>query len=114
MNLKLAAALAAILATPALAQEPTTLQNVISRGITMKVFGLEVPVNYTPDGKWTARPPGEVLTGTWRIEGDRLCTSADPDPEVCAVYPPGKKSGDEFDVPGAMGPSVGVVRVRIN
>jgi hypothetical protein len=37
-----------------------------------------------------------------------------PGPEVCAVYPAGKRSGDVFDVPGAMGPAMGVVQVRIN
>jgi hypothetical protein len=109
MKLLIAAALAA-----AFVQQATTLQNVIAKGITMEVFGMQVPVTYTPDGKWTARPPGEPITGTWRIEGDKLCTSAGPDPEVCVVYPAGKKSGDAFDVPGAMGPSMGTVKVRIN
>ena len=107
--LPLAAALA--LAMPAFAQEATTLQNVTLRGIVMKVFGAEVPITYTPDGKFTARPPGDEVSGFWKINGDKLCTTTTTDPkESCTVYPPGKKSGDTFDVTSA---AFGVVSVTI-
>lgn len=105
--------LAAISAAFLIAQEPTTLQNVTTRGITMSVMGLQIPVTYTPDGKFTATPPGQKVEGVWRIDGERLCTRTGADAEVCAVYPAGKKSGDTFEVPGAMGPQMGTIRVTI-
>ncbi|WP_293678425.1 hypothetical protein [uncultured Phenylobacterium sp.] len=108
------AALAAVLAAPVLAQGPTTLQAVTTEGIVMKAYGMEFPVTYKPDGAFSATVGGNTITGTWRIDGERLCTRVEPDPEVCAAYPAGKRSGDTFDVPGAMGPQVGVVSVRIN
>lgn len=113
MRLKLIA-LAAALAMPALAQTPTTLQAVTTHGIVMKAFGMEFPVAYTPDGKFSATVGGNVVSGTWRIDGGRPCTRVEPDAEVCAAYPAGKRSGDTFDVPGAMGPQMGAVTVRIN
>lgn len=113
MRLTLLAALAA-LATPAFAQTSTTLQSVTTRGILMKAFGLEIPVTYTPDGKFSATVGGGAVAGVWRIDGERLCTRVEPDPEVCAAYPGGKHAGDTFDVPGAMGPQGGVVTVHIN
>lgn len=97
----------------ALTPEPTTLQHVTTRGITMAVMGLQIPVAYTDDGKFTAAPPGTKVEGVWRIDGDSLCTKVGADPEVCVVYPAGKKPGDSFDVPGAMGPQMGTVRVTI-
>ena len=54
---------------------------------------------YMPDGKFTAMS-GQI-TGAWRIDGDKLCTSSRADPtEMCVVYPKGKKSGDSFEVSG--------------
>ena len=75
---------------------------------------MEIPVTYTADGKFSAMAGGSAASGTWRIDGERLCTRVEPDPEVCAAYPAGKRSGDTFEVPGAMGPQMGVVTVRIN
>ena len=47
---------------------------------------------------------GGQVTGTWRIDGDKLCTSSNYDPnESCVVYPKGKKSGDSFEVTSAQG-----------
>lgn len=110
MNFVNLAAVAALV----LMQSTTTLQEVTTRGITMKVYGLEFGVTYTPDGKFVGGPVGQQVQGVWRIDGETLCTSTGAGPEVCAIYPAGKKSGDVFDVPGAMGPAMGVVRVRIN
>lgn len=103
------ASVIAALAAPAFAQAPTTLQLVTTRGVVMDMGGTKVPVSYTPDGKLSAM--NGQISGTWRIDGDKLCTRTSASPqEACAVYPAGKKSGDEFEVTGAMG----AVKIRIN
>lgn len=97
MRLLLAAALA--LAAPAAAD---TLQEVTTKGIVLSVQGMDIDVKYTPDGKFTAMD-GQV-TGDWRIDGDKLCTKSNFDPnEQCVAYPKDKKSGDSFDVTGPQG-----------
>jgi hypothetical protein len=98
-KLVLAAAVAA-LATPAFAG--TTLEEVTSHGIVLNIQGTDIDVNYTPDGKFTAMD-GQV-TGTWRIDGDKMCTTSNFDPtEQCVEYPKDKKSGDSFDLTGPQG-----------
>jgi hypothetical protein len=68
----------------------------------LTVEGTNIDVTYTADGKFTAAN-GQV-TGTWRIDGDKLCTTSNVRPqEACAVYPHGKKSGDSFEVTGPRG-----------
>lgn len=89
------------LAAPALAQEPDTLKEVTTKGITVDAQGFVFDVAYTPDGKFSAMD-GQ-LTGTWRIDGDKLCAGTDASPEECVLYPKGKKSGDSFEVTGAAG-----------
>ena len=80
------------LASPAVA---TTLTEVTTHGIILTLGDMEIPVTYTPDGKFTAMD-GQV-TGAWRIDGDKLCTSSNADPnETCVAYPKDKKSGDAF------------------
>lgn len=82
----------AALATPAAAD---TLKEVTTHGIILTLGDQEVPVSYTPDGKLSAMD-GQV-TGAWRIDGDKLCTSSNVDPnETCVAYPKDKKSGDTF------------------
>lgn len=99
MRKLLFAAAAFALATPAFAG---TLQEVTSKGIVLVVEGMEIDVKYTPDGKFTAMD-GQV-TGEWRIDGDKLCTSSNFDPnESCIEYPKDKKAGDSFEVTGPMG-----------
>jgi hypothetical protein len=79
-------------ASPALAD---TVHEVISHGIVLTIGDMDIPVTYTPDGKFTAMD-GQV-TGAWRIDGDKLCTSSNADPnETCVAYPKDKKSGDTF------------------
>lgn len=86
-----------------------TLQEVTTRGVVVTAPSVTFDVAYTPDGKFTAMS-GQV-TGTWRIDGDKLCTTSSYDPnEQCVVYPKGKKSGDSFDVTGPRG----VATVKIN
>ena len=101
--------LAAAIATPAMAQEKTTLQYMVEKGIVVKFPGIDVDVFYRPDGSYSAM--GGTITGKWRIEGDTLCAKGPSDPtEACTLYPAGKKPGDEFDVDGPQG----AVTIQIN
>ncbi len=99
---------AAMLAAPVFAD---TLSEVTTRGVILKVQGFEIPVTYKNDGTFTIEAMGQSVTGAWRIDGAKLCTSSDIQPEErCTEYPAGKKSGDEFEVQGAMG----AMTVKIN
>ncbi|HVY90736.1 MAG TPA: hypothetical protein VG942_17855 [Hyphomonadaceae bacterium] len=92
----------AVLAAPAFAQASDTLKEVTTKGIVMSVQGMDIDVTYKPDGSFTAMD-GQV-TGKWRIDGDKLCTSSNFQPEEsCTAYPKGKKSGDSFDLTSAQG-----------
>ena len=85
-----------------------TLTEVTTHGIVLTIGDMDIPVTYTPDHKFTAMD-GQV-TGQWRIDGEKLCTQSNVDPnETCVAYPKDKKSGDAFDldVPG------GSVRIKI-
>lgn len=104
-RLLIAAAILA-LAAPAAAD---TLQEVTTKGIVLSVQGMDIEVTYTPDGKFTALD-GQV-TGTWRIDGEKLCTTSNFEPaEQCVAYPTGKTSGDSFDVTGPQGTAT--IRIR--
>jgi hypothetical protein len=93
---------AVVIAAPAVAQEKTTLEWLTTKGSILKVAGAEIPVTYTPDGKFTAMD-GQV-TGTWKIVGETLCVTTNFDPaESCTLYPAGKKPGDEFEVVSPQG-----------
>ena len=101
----LALVLAAAAPMPALAQTASdTLKEVTTKGVVLSAGGFEIDVAYTPDGKFTAAE-GAVF-GTWRIDGEKLCTTSNfaPD-EECVAYPTGKKSGDTFEVVGGQGPA---------
>lgn len=101
----LAAALATV-AAPAVAE---TLQEVVAHGIVLSVQGMDINVKYTPDGKFTALD-GQI-TGTYKIDGDKLCTTSNFSPEEsCVVYPKDKKAGDSFDLAGPDG----AVKITIN
>jgi hypothetical protein len=91
-RLILAAAVGLLAAPPVLAD---TLTEVIGHGIVLTLGDMDIPVTYTPDHKFTAMD-GQV-TGAWRIDGEKLCTSSNVDPnESCIAYPKDKKSGDTF------------------
>ena len=100
MKTLLIASLAALaLAAPAAAG---TLEEVVKHGIVLTIEGMEIDVAYTPDGKFTAMD-GQV-TGTWKIDGDKMCTSSNFDPtESCVAYPKDKKSGDTFELTSPQG-----------
>jgi len=92
------------IASPAIAQTAPsdTLIAVTTHGLIITIQGMDIDVEYTPDGKFTALD-GQI-TGTWRIDGDKLCTTSSADPnESCVAYPLGKKSGDSFEVTGPNG-----------
>jgi hypothetical protein len=95
----------AALAAPAFAD---TLQEVTTHGMVVSVGGQQFEVDYTADGKLTVN--GGLETGTWRLDGDRLCATVGAAPENCVVYPKDKKSGDTFEVPGTRG---GTATVKI-
>ncbi len=110
MRILPAVILVSALGSPALAQEMTTLQHMVAKGIVVKFPGVDLDVTYLPDGRFTAM--SGTVTGTWRIDGDALCAKATTDPaEACTRYPAGKKPGDEFTVDGPQG---GVVTIQIN
>jgi hypothetical protein len=86
-------------ATPAAAD---TLKEVTTHGIILTLGDMDIPVDYTPDGKLSAMDG--AVTGTWRIDGDKLCTTSNVDlTERCVAYPKDKKSGDSFVITGEQG-----------
>lgn len=98
----IATTLAVLIAAPAFAQTSTTLQEVTTKGIVMEAQGMQIEVEYKPDGTFTAMDG--AVTGKWRIDGDKMCTTSNFNPaEECVAYPEGKKSGDSFEMSGAMG-----------
>lgn len=103
-------------ATPAFAQDITTLQYVTTKGTLIKADmqgqALELPMSYKADGTYTTSAMGQEISGKWRIDGDKLCTINSMNPtESCIAYPAGKKPGDEFKVTN---PMLGEVSVTIN
>ena len=96
--LSTAVLLGLIVATPVVAD---TLSEVTSHGIVLTLGDMDIDVTYTPDHKFTAME-GQV-TGAWRIDGDKLCTTTPEQGETCSVYPADKKSGDTFEVSSEQG-----------
>ncbi len=81
-------------ATPAAAD---TAQEIAAHGMTLTFQGSSVALTFTPDGKFTGM--NGQINGTWRIDGDKVCSSGGVTPgESCIVCPPDKKSGDTFEV----------------
>lgn len=119
MRKLLAVLMLATAASPALAQERSdTLQAVIANGQTMsgvmQGMTLNFATTYSPDGSYTTTlaEMNRVMSGKWRIEGDKLCTQGDgATAEDCAAYPAGKVSGDTFEIDH---PRLGVSKVTIN
>jgi len=81
-------------ATPAAAD---TAQEIAAHGMTLAFQGSSVELTFTPDGKFTGM--NGQINGTWRIDGDKVCSSGGARPgESCMICPPDKKSGDSFQV----------------
>lgn len=103
------------LAAPALAQENSTIATIIAKGAVVKADiqgqAMELGMTYKADGTYTATVDGQELGGgTWKIEGDKLCTASQLG-ESCTAYPAGKAAGDEFKVTHA---TLGEITVKIN
>jgi hypothetical protein len=99
MRILLAAAAIASLATPAFAD---TIDEVVKHGIVLSIGGMDIDVAYTSDGKFTAMD-GQV-TGTWKRDGAKMCTTSNFQPEEsCTEYPADKKSGDSFELTSPQG-----------
>jgi hypothetical protein len=114
-SLMLAAAAMALTA-PAFAQDKTTLGYVTTKGTVVKAdmqgTAVELPMTYKADGSYATNAMGQDVTGTWRIDGDKLCTKNAMSPnESCTVFPAGKKPGDSFTIEH---PMFGQATVTIN
>ena len=93
---KLIAALGLLALAGALPARAGTLEEVVAHGMVVTIGDMDIDISFTPDGKFTGLE-GQ-LTGAWKIDGDKMCTTSNLDPsESCAVYPKDKKSGDSFD-----------------
>jgi hypothetical protein len=89
------------LAAPAFAD---TLKEMTTKGAVYSIQGMEIDVTFKPDGTFTGMD-GQ-LNGKWRIDGEKLCTSSNfAETEECLVFPKDKKSGDSFEITGALGPA---------
>jgi hypothetical protein len=79
-----------------------TLEEITTHGMVVTISDMDFDLTFTPDGKYTGM--AGQLTGTWKIDGDKLCTNSNFDPTVtCVAYPKDKKSGDTFEVTGDQG-----------
>jgi hypothetical protein len=90
---------AVLLTTPAVAQASNadTYKEVVAHGVVIVTPDIEIDVDFSPDGKFTALKG--LSTGVWRIDGEKMCSTPNETLiESCGVYPPGKKSGDTFEV----------------
>ncbi len=102
------------MAAPAFAEDNDTLQHVVTKGTVvqaeMQGQALELSMAYKADGTYTATVMGQELGGgTWKIDGDKLCTASQLG-ESCTAYPVGKKPGDEFKLTHA---TLGEITVKI-
>ena len=79
-----------------------TLEEITTHGMVVTIADMDIDISFTPDGKFTGME-GQ-LTGTWKIDGDKMCTTSNLNPsETCLAYPSDKKSGDSFDLTGPQG-----------
>jgi hypothetical protein len=86
-------------ALPARAGTP---EEIVAHGMVVTIGDMDIDISFTPDGKFSGLE-GQ-LTGSWKIDGDKMCTTSNLDPsETCMAYPKDKKSGDSFDLTGPQG-----------
>ena len=79
-----------------------TLEEIVAHGMVVTIGDMDIDITFTPDGKFSAM--AGALTGAWKIDGDKMCTTSSLDPtETCLAYPKDKKSGDSFDLAGPQG-----------
>jgi hypothetical protein len=101
------------IAAPSFAQDATTIQTILAKGVvihqTIGATPVEMHVTYNPDGTSVMNivgpgGKGAELPGKWRVDGEKVCTSNQLNPvENCFDIPPGKKPGDSFTVMTARG-----------
>ena len=92
-------ALAAPLALSAVATaaRAETVDEIVAHGMVITIGDMAIDLNFTPDGKFSGFE-GQI-TGTWKIDGDKLCTTSNLDPnQTCLAYPKGHKSGETFQL----------------
>lgn len=109
----LASVLALCLVAPAFAEGNDTLKHVIANGsvvqANMQGQELDLDMTYKADGSYTASVMGQEVGGTWKVDGDKLCTESQMG-QSCVTYPAGKKPGDSFKVTH---PTFGEITVKI-
>ena len=104
----LLAALASVvaIAAPALAD---TNSEIVAHGMIVTIAGNDIDLSFTPDGKFSGLE-GQLI-GTWKIDGEKLCTTSNLAPEEnCSVFPADKKSGDSFEITNEQGTAT--VRIK--
>lgn len=90
----LAMSLLLLAATPAAAD---TAQEIAAHGMSLTFQSAGFELTFTPDGKFTGM--NGQINGTWRIDGDKVCSTGGIRPgENCMAFPADKKSGDTFEV----------------
>jgi len=112
---------ASLLTLPAIAQDLSSLQYAMANGISIdaELYGrpVHMSVAYHADGRSTthitgAAARGADISGTWRVQGDQLCTVNIMNPtEACFKIPSAKKPGEPFTLTT---PALGEVTVTIN
>jgi hypothetical protein len=98
------AAAAPAAAAPDPAPAADTAQVLAAHGATLRFHGTDRDFVFTPDGKFTGM--NGLVNGKWRIDGDKICSASGISPtETCVAFPPGKTSGDTFEVTLPSGPA---------
>jgi hypothetical protein len=93
-----------LLTAPAVAQASNadTYREVVAHGVVILTPGLEIDVKFMPEGQFVAL--GGLSKGSWKIVDNKMCSTPEETLiESCAVYPAGKKSGDEFEIEAPTG-----------
>jgi hypothetical protein len=107
MRLTALALTAALIATPAFAQEAApasdTIKAMTEKGVLFDVMGMPIDMEFKADGTFTGM--AGAFAGTWKADGPKLCLTIPGMIEnQCTEYPTGKKSGDKFEVTTENGP----------
>lgn len=109
MRLTALAIAAALIATPALAQDAPaappsdTIKAVTEKGVFFDIMGMEIDMDFKPDGTFSGM--AGAFAGTWKADGKKLCLTIPGMIEnQCTEYPDGKKSGDTFEITSDNGP----------
>ena len=103
----LAVALAAFLAGAALAATPpanapaastNSLETAFSNTIKITSKDGEELIYFNRDGTFTSTGPGpdQDEIGTWKVDGNKICTKTKDAAESCGVIEPGRAVGDKW------------------